>query len=230
VKYRAPWDDGATTAAPANGAEVEALLAELAATNGDVAAGKRIRSRLRALGHLGGLRQRENDIERGMARSALSKPAETEPVVLPPISDAAAFIERIRSLAGLPERNHEDVVKEFLTRLGHDPSAIVFQKGRIDVSVLTQDRKTAAVFEVKRTIAVESERVGGRRQGMDYAGQTGAPIVVVTDGDRYEVYDRRRGHDYDAMLSGKFQLTAFRESDSSVLNLLRVEQLRNVRP
>ena len=231
VKYRAPWDDGATTLTPANTTEVEALLAELAASNGDVAAGKRIRSRLRVLGHFGGLRQRENDIERGISRSTLSppKPSEVKPIVLPPIPDAEAFIERIRSLVGLPERNHEDVVKELLIRLGHDTSSIVFQKGRIDLCVLTQDRKAAAVFEAKRTIVVESERAGARRQGMDYAGQTGALIVVITDGDRYEIYDRRKGHDYDAMLCGKFQLTTFREGDAKALDLLRPEFLRNVR-
>src|SRR5882672_8198789 len=32
VKYRAPWDDGATATTPANTTEVEALLAELAAS------------------------------------------------------------------------------------------------------------------------------------------------------------------------------------------------------
>jgi hypothetical protein len=39
---------------------------------------------------------------------------------------------------------------------------------------------------------------------MDYASQTGALIVVVTDGDRFEIYDRRKGLHYDAMLCGAF--------------------------
>lgn len=158
-----------------------------------------------------------------------SKSAEATPIVLPPIPDSEALITRIRSLAGLPERNHEDVVKELLLRLGFDASEIVFQKGRIDLCVLTQDRKTAAVFEVKRTIAVESERAGARRQGMDYASQTGAMIIVVTDGDRFEIYDRRKGHDYDAMLCGAFRLTAFHDTDAMTLDLLRPDNLRSAR-
>lgn len=230
VGYRAPWDDGAAPIRCANDAEIESLLIELAASNGDVSSGKRIRARLRALGHYGGLRQRERDSEGGVSRMAtMPNLPLTVPSVPPPIPGAGEFLERIRSLVGLPERNHEDVVKELLVRLGHDNASIVFQRGRIDLCVLTKDRKTAAVFEVKRTIVVESERAAARRQGMDYAGQTGAIIVVITDGDRYEVYDRRKGHDYDAMQCGKFQLTAFRHTDTSALDVLRPEYLRAVR-
>jgi hypothetical protein len=174
VKYQAPWDTGAPPTPHGNSTEVETLLTELAASKGDVKAGKRIRSRLRVLGHFGGLRQRESDIDSGIARSIInpSNLIETTPIVLPPISDAEAFMERIRSLVGLPERNHEDVVKDLLLRIGHDSSVIVFQQGRIDLRVLTEDGKTAAVIEVKRTIAVESERAAARRQGMDYANRT----------------------------------------------------------
>lgn len=230
VQYRAPWDEVATIV-PASRSEIDSLLADLAASHGDIAAGKRIRSRLRALGHFGGLRQRDNDMERGAARSQPTPVTVAPPVnfVLPPIPDAESLVARIQSLVGLPERNHEDVVKDLLIRLGFDPTLIVFQKGRIDVCVLTQDRKVAAVFEVKRTIAVESERASARRQGMDYAAQTGAIVVVVTDGDRYEVYDRRRGHDYDSMLCGRCQLTAFREADAKVLDLLRPASLSSCR-
>lgn len=229
VKYRAPWDDGqCPPSQAANASEIESLLAELSASSGDVAAGKRIRSRLRALGHYGGLRQRENDIERGIAqsRSPSAVPvAEPPRSVLPPIPEAEALIARIRTLVGLPERNHEDVVKDLLLRLGFEASVIVFQQGRIDLRVLTHQGKTAAVFEVKRTIASESERAGARRQAIDYATQTGAIIFVITDGDRYEVYDRRKGNDYDTMVCGKFQLSAFREADALILDLLRPSRL-----
>ena len=170
-------------------------------------------------------------LERGTARSSVGpwKPDEGTPVVLPPIPDAEALITRIHSLVNLPERNHEDVVKGLLLRLGFGASEIVFQKGRIDLCVLTQDRKTVAVFEVKRTIAVESERAGARRQGMDYASQTGALIIVVTDGDRFEIYDRRKGLDYDAMLCGAFKITAFRATAAKAFDLLRPDYLRTVR-
>ena len=223
VNYSPPWDDGTSVATT----EIQALLAELAASNGNVTEEKRIRARLRSLGHYGGLRQRQSDAERGELRSFAERSTtrESTATVLPPIQDAESFIERIRSVAGLPERNHEDVVKELLILLGFEAGAIVFQKGRIDLCVLTRDRKTAAVFEVKRTIAVESDRMGARRQAMDYASQTGALVIVITDGDRYEIYDRRKGHDYDVMLCGRFQLTAFREADAPLLDLLRPDHL-----
>jgi len=228
---------------PANAAAIASLLAELEASKGDRAAGKRIRSGLGALGHYGGLLQRENDIERGISRSVSGsskltgvtppvhsqlKRAEATSIIIPPVPDAEALLARIRSLTGLPERNHEDVVKDLLLRLGFDACVIVFQQGRIDLCVFTQDRKVAAVFKVKRTISLSPERDGARRQGMDYAGQTGSPIIVVTDGDLYEIYDRRKGHNYEAMLCGQFQLTAFRDTDTKALDILRPDSLQNV--
>jgi hypothetical protein len=145
--------------------------------------------------------------------------------ILPPIDGAEALLARIRLLPGLPERNHEDAVKDLLIRLGHGVSEIVFQVGRIDISVINRDKKSVAVIEVKRSIAKESELARARRQGMDYAGQKGAAVVVVTDGDRYEIYDRRK-LDYDAMFCGRFQLSAFQQEDCSALDLLRPSFLK----
>jgi hypothetical protein len=240
VNYTAPWDDEAAAsetplavASRESPPEIQVLLDQLKAARGDREAGKRIRASLRALGHFGGLRAREGDVERGRSRSAashvVSTPEPPSSPSLPPIDDAEALFDRIRSLAGLPERNHEDVVRELLVRLGFEATAIVFQRNRIDVCVLGRSRKPVAVFEVKRTIAMEAERAAARRQGMDYAGQTGAVVVVVTDGDRYEVYDRRKSLDYDAMLCGRFRLTDFRPEDSKVLDLLRPDFLLSTR-
>lgn len=151
------------------------------------------------------------------------------PYTLPPIPNTEALIARIRSLDGLPERNHEDVVKDLLIHLGHDVAAVVFQRGRIDLCLLDTKRDVAAVFEVKRSIATESERLGARRQAMDYATHDGAVIVVVTDGDRFEIYDRRKGFDYEAMLCAKFQLTRFRETDVPALDMLRPAAIASLR-
>ncbi|MBX3388643.1 MAG: type I restriction enzyme HsdR N-terminal domain-containing protein [Phycisphaeraceae bacterium] len=229
AQYRAPWDDDEQPVI--DNAQIESLLKELVASKGDRSAGKRIRTQLRKLGYHGGLRSRDINIERGGGHAVVPNATSVTavPTILPPVSNPEGLLARIRSVAGLPERNHEDVVKDFLVALGFRADSIVFQQGRIDLCVLTQDRKTAAIFEVKRTIAVESERTSARRQGMDYAMQTGALIVVVTDGDRYEIYDRRKGHEYETMLSGKFQLSAYREADTAFLDLLRPEQLCSTR-
>jgi len=46
-------------------------------------------------------------------------------------------------------------------------------------------------------------------------------MLVITDADRYEIYDRRRGMDFDTMFCGRFQLTHFDPDTSPVLDLLR---------
>jgi hypothetical protein len=106
-------------------------------------------------------------------------------------------------------------------RLGHPADRIIFQRGRIDVILRDGTGRVAAVFEVKRSLASESERSAARRQAMDYAAQTGAPVLAITDSDRYEVYDRRRGLDFDSMSCGRFQLTDFDVTAGPALDLLR---------
>lgn len=141
--------------------------------------------------------------------------------VVPPFEGAELHLSRIKAIANLPERNHEDVVKELLLLLGFDSAMVVFQVGRIDVCILHLARRPLCIFEVKRSIAKISKRDGALRQAMDYAHKTGTEIVVVTDGDRYEIYDRRKGRDYQSMRCGKFQLTDFRDDDTKYLDMIR---------
>jgi hypothetical protein len=70
-------------------------------------------------------------------------------------------------------------------------------------------------------VASKSMRDEAQRQGMDYAARTGAPIVILTDGDRFELFDRTKGLDYEAMFVGAFQLTRFREADRPAFDRLR---------
>jgi hypothetical protein len=141
--------------------------------------------------------------------------------ILPPIPGADALINRIKSVIGQPERNMEDVVKELLVRLGHPPNRIVFQRGRVDLILQDGSGKPAFVFEVKRSIASESERAKALRQALDYANQTGAQFIVITDADRYTIYDRHRRYDFGSQFCGSFQLTHFYASSEAVLDLLR---------
>lgn len=223
VRYRAPWDSEEPSAAEDNA--IASLLSQLRNSSGDLSASKRIRKRLRELGHYGGLRQGEAAARRGQGNGSAPVPAGSA-IVLPPVPQAEELLCRVRAAGPLPERNHEDVVKELLLRLGFEAAAIVFQTGRMDLCVLDEHRQTLAVFEVKRSIGSESERSAARRQGMDYAAQTGATFCVITDGDRYEIYDRRKGIDYEAMHCGGLRLTAFTEADAEFLDLLRPHHLR----
>jgi hypothetical protein len=157
----------------------------------------------------------------GVSASRPRPPARATGVALPPIPDAESFLAHVRSISGQPERNMEDAVKEFLVRLGHPRGNIRFQIGHIDVTVTSMAGEPLFVFEVKRSLASPAVRVEAMRQGFDYAGRVGARFVVITDADRYEVFDRTKGLSHDAMRCGEFQLTAFRASDTTVLDLLR---------
>ncbi len=156
------------------------------------------------------------------SKAALSTPtADPVPKILPPVEHATDLLDRVRESSGLPERNHEDVVKDLLVRLGRDVRRIVFQVGRIDVAVQDSSGRTFMVVEVKRSLTSAPQRDDALRKGFDYASRNGARIVVITDGDHFEIYDRTRGFDHAAMLCGSFRLTGFRESDVAALDLLR---------
>jgi len=145
----------------------------------------------------------------------------TEPTIIPPFDGASEYLDRVKSSRGLPERNMEDLVKELLVRLGHAPSSVVFQIGHIDVLVRSGDGKPRFVIEVKTTLRSKPDRDSALRQAFDYASRNGAPLVVITDADAYEIYDRQVGLDHASMLRAKFQLTAFRETDVVGLEFLR---------
>lgn len=144
-----------------------------------------------------------------------------EATIIPPFDGASEYLDRIRSSRGLPERNMEDLVKELLVRLGHAPASVVFQIGHIDVLVRGGDGKPRFVIEVKTTLRSKPDRDSALRQAFDYASRNGAPLVVVTDADAYEIYDRQAGLDHASMLRAKFRLTAFHETDRAGLDILR---------
>ena len=134
------------------------------------------------------------------------------------MASAGRLLERVREVRGQSERNTEDVVKSFLLALGHEERAVTFQRGRIDIHVGLPDGGTHMVVEVKRNLQKRLDEA--RRQGFDYANQVDAMLVVLTDADHYEVYDRTSGSNYDAMLAGRFRLTGFSAADAATLRLI----------
>jgi hypothetical protein len=135
--------------------------------------------------------------------------------ILPPIPNAGSFLEHLRSIVGQPERNMEDAVKEFFVLLGHDRSTIRFQVGRIDLLIGDQQEQPSLVCEVKRSLVSSPTRDDALRKGFDYAARCGARYVVITDADRYEIFDRKAGLDHQSMSVGTFQLTALQHGDLS---------------
>ena len=152
-----------------------------------------------------------------------SLPDDRTQVILPSIPDAESFINRIKSIVDQSERDKEDAVKELLVRLKHPPDRIFFQPGRVDLILKDSSGKSEFVFEVKKSIASASERAKAQRQAVDYANRTGAKIMVITDADRYDIYDRRRGWEFNSMFCGSFQLTKFDAASAPVLDLLRCQ-------
>ena len=119
------------------------------------------------------------------------------------------------------ERDHEGAVKDFLVLLGHPPENIRFQRGRIDVRVTDSGGRPHVVCEVKRSLRRTADRDDALRKGHDYARKVSAPLVVITDADRYEVYDLKCGISYEDQLRGSFQITAWREEYAAIVDLLR---------
>lgn len=82
------------------------------------------------------------------------------------------------------------------------------------------------VVEVKRywNLNVHSNR-GVVRQAYNYALENGAKIAIVTNGDYYAIYYRKRGRTYNENLVGEFILTNLQSSDLKLINLLRKDSL-----
>lgn len=142
---------------------------------------------------------------------------------LPPIAEIQAYLDHLKASDGMPERQIEDLVKQFLLKLGHSPLTIQFQKGRIDISVHNESDKIVCVYEVKRSLASTPKKEEARRQANDYSCRVGARLFVITDADFFEIYDRKKGVDYDSMFCGGFQLTRYDSSKNHLLDLLRPE-------
>lgn len=157
----------------------------------------------------------------GAAAEPVAIDAPTSGVVLPPVANIELLLSRLKQIEGLPERNMEDAVKEFFVLLGHPPARIKFQVGRIDLLLEDAEERPWAVVEVKKSLRSKSVRNQALRQGFDYAGQTGARLVIITDADEYRIYDRDQGRDYDSQFVGSFRLSAFRQEDETVLDLLK---------
>ena len=110
----------------------------------------------------------------------------------------------------------EQLVHELLIALGHSPESVVFQLGYIDVMLRDDAGEPRLVVEVKTTIEREAAREAAFRQARDYAAKVGAERFVVTDADRYEIYERS-----DDRRLGGFTLSDFRAGDERALDLLR---------
>jgi len=119
------------------------------------------------------------------------------------------------------ERAHESLVEMFYEKLGYEKfTEIKHRQGRIDISV-EEAGKIKIVNEVKRDWALSKENLAAVFQGYGYSLETGAIFVVVSNGDYYAVFDRRKGYTYKENFRGEFQLTSLCNRDFDVIKILR---------
>lgn len=96
----------------------------------------------------------------------------------------------------------------------------------------TSSGKTAALqekplltIEVKADWALSPKSKTYIEQAYGYAQEVGTRFVIITNGDRYVVFDRARRLDYASNLIGEFQVTRLTRSGLDILESLRRERL-----
>jgi len=98
------------------------------------------------------------------------------------------------------------LVENFFKLLGFEPTdEIKYQIGHIDVLIHTADLHV--VIEVKKDWHLNRSRTDVIKQAYGYALQQGAAIVMITNGDYYAIFDRRKGLSYDDNFMSEFTLT-----------------------
>ena len=140
-------------------------------------------------------------------------PNEPEPPVFERPSDLEPVISQVEALRRDDEhleREHEDAVAHFFEILGYRRGQeIKFQRGRVDILIVEEsDTRPKIVVEVKRDWNISKSNMDYVRQAHHYAGEVGARWVILTNGDLYIFYDRKKGLSYDEQPDCEFQLTA----------------------
>lgn len=126
------------------------------------------------------------------------------------------------------EREHEDVVVRLFEVLGYTRGQeIKFQRGRVDILITERgEPRPRIVIEVKRDWTLSRKDTKSVRQAHVYALETGAQWVILTNGDLYILYDRRRGLSYEEQFDSEFTLTRLTTEGLQHLSKLHQGTLR----
>lgn len=135
-------------------------------------------------------------------------PQSPPPPIRPP--SVQTLIERIKALKAdtqHQERDHEDLVAEFFEALGYQRTVeIKFRRGRIDVLIM-QEGSPHITVEVKADWALSDASKDYIQQAYNYALEHATRFAVITNGDRYLVFDLDQGRGYKSNFIGQFDLT-----------------------
>ncbi len=118
-------------------------------------------------------------------------------------------VEHLRADQTHLEREHEDTVTHLFEKLGYSRGhEIKFQRGRVDITIVEAGSSSVGiVIEVKRDWSLSKKNIRYVKQAHNYALELGAPWVILTNGNRYIVYDRRRGLSVEDQFHSEFELT-----------------------
>jgi len=142
------------------------------------------------------------------------------------LKDHVSKVKVLKQDQGHLERDHEDLVAGLFEILGYErTNDIKFRRGNIDIRI-EKEGQPLITIEVKAdwSLSTESKRALG--QAFNYANETGTPFVIITNGDKYCIYDRRQGLSYKDAFVSDVSLTYLTESDITLLNKLRKENIK----
>jgi hypothetical protein len=137
------------------------------------------------------------------------------------------YISLVRDFRDRGEEEKRQLVAQFFYEvLGYKRARVRSEHKHNDVRVHDRRDQPWLVVEVKPLLETERHRRAARRQGFDYAHRLGMRLVVISDGDFYEIFDRCAGQclRYDEMRQGSFHLSALRLRDFDLVSLLAAER------
>lgn len=134
-------------------------------------------------------------------------------------------IEKLMKDSEHKERAHESLVETFYELLGFVRyDEINYRQGRIDI-IIEYNNKPLIVNEVKKDWSLSWRDRKALLQAYNYALETGAPFVVLTNGDYYALFDRRKGYSYESQFVGDFKLTQLKMEDLEIIEKLKKENI-----
>ena len=143
------------------------------------------------------------------------------------LEDLISYIGELMKDTNSKERGNESLVERFFEALGYSPvSEIKYRQGNVDIQIQIDDAPIA-VIEVKRSWSLTRHDSKILKQAFGYAGENGARVVVITNGDYYAIFDRDRdGLSFDDYFFGEFRLTRLTDECLQFIDWLK--RMRNL--
>ncbi len=156
---------------------------------------------------------------------------EQTPTIPQGLQELINSIERLKKQDSHKERANEHLVADFLKYLGYKEfSDFNYQVGRMDL-VLKVENIVIMTIEVKKSWAFgENIRTKAIEQAYGYSQKVGSRFVTITNGDNYEIFDRKQGLSYKDQKWYSFTLSRLTDEALSFLenNLRRRPFLKNL--